>query len=256
MTIINPLKRKTVNSILASLIIFSCLASTLSSCILITESPTPLPTEVPIELTPIVTNSVTQVTLVSETEAVPEKPTISLTSEPPMTETEIPTQTVNPDIELVDEELAENIKNLMPKMWFYNDVSKKFEVRNSDEFTFLIYKKTKLLIFDMDGNEVGFASHFVETSPNAQMTDYFSLTDISRDTIIPIRLYSEMGNYTSRVYFTDGWYDTKQCMYGFVDQYTERKLDTVVYPQDVVDMFRESDIGNIQKGEKIVETAI
>lgn len=214
-----------------------------------TRTPTPSLTEANYELTPTPENLATQeLTLVPETEVATEMPTIPLTPEP----------TVNPDIEIVDEELAENIKNLMPEMWFYNDKSKNFEARDSSEFNFMIYKKTKLLIFDKDGNEVGFARYFARTSPDAEMTDYFSLTDISSETVIPLRIYSEMGNYTAKSIRTSEVATTKQCMFSFVEEFSEFRPVNKIYEQIAVDKTLEyaPDSRNIQKGEKMIETAI
>jgi hypothetical protein len=173
----------------------------------------------------------------------------------PPTLTPEPTATVNPDIEVVDEELAEQIKSVMPSMWVYDREQKKFVERSNEDFKFSIYKKTTLFITDGNGEEVGFARYFVKSSPDAEMTEYYSLTDISKDTVIPIKLYSQMGNYTAKVITYNGDFYTKQCMYGFVDEFTEFRLDTV-FPQEAVDMYANADMEKIQKGEEIVETAI
>jgi hypothetical protein len=142
-----------------------------------TKTPISSPTDVNYELTPTIVNPVTQeLTLVSPTEVTTEMPTLTLTPEP--------TATVNPETETVDEELAEKIKSFMPKMWVYNSVSKSFEVRNPNEFSFLISKRTKLLISDKEGNEVGFAKYFNKNSLDSQATVYYSLTDKSIDTLI------------------------------------------------------------------------
>jgi hypothetical protein len=176
-----------------------------------------------------------------------EMPTITLTPEP--------TATVNPDIEVVDDELAEQIKSVMPSMWVYDREQKKFVERSNEDFKFSIYKRTTLLITDGKGEEVGYARYFVKSSPDAEMTEYFSLTDKSVNTVIPLKLYSQMGDYTAKFITHSGNFYTKQCMYGFVDEYTEFKLDTI-FPQEAVDMYATTDIGNIQKGEIIAETAV
>jgi len=199
----------------------------------ITHTPTLSPTEVPVELTPTVENPATE--------------ELTLTLEP--------TATVNPDIEVVDEELEEQIKSVMPSMWVYDREQKKFVERSNEDFKFSIYKKTTLFITDGNGEEVGFARYFVKSSPDAEMTEYYSLTDISKDTVIPIKLYSQMGNYTAKVITYNGDFYTKQCMYGFVDEFTEFRLDTV-FPQEAVDMYANADMEKIQKGEEIVEIAI
>lgn len=208
-----------------------------------------LPTEVNYELTPTVQNPAPQeLTLVPETEV------------PTATATVIPTpeSTVNPDIEMVDEELAEQIKAAMPSMWVYDHEQKKFVERSNEDFKFTIYKKTTLYITDGNGEEVGFARYFVKNSPDAEMTEYYSLTDMSKDTVIPIKLYSQMGDYTAKKMTQKGNFDTKQCMYGFVDEYTEFRLNTI-YPQEAVDISKKyafDGIGNIQNGEKMIETAL
>jgi len=199
----------------------------------ITHTPTLSPTEVPVELTPTVENPATQ--------------ELTLTPEP--------TATVNPDIEVVDGELAEQIKSVMPSMWVYDREQKKFVERSNEDFKFSIYKKTTLFITDGNGEEVGYARYFVKSSPDAEMTEYFSLTDKSVNTVIPLKLYSQMGDYTAKVITHNGDFYTKQCMYGFVDEFTEFRLDTV-FPQEAVDMYANADMEKIQKGEEIVEIAI
>ena len=199
----------------------------------ITHTPTLSPTEVPVELTPTVENPATE--------------ELTLTLEP--------TATVNPDIEVVDEELEEQIKSVMPSMWVYDREQKKFVERSNEDFKFSIYKKTTLFITDGNGEEVGYARYFVKSSPDAEMTEYFSLTDKSVNTVIPLKLYSQMGNYTAKVITYNGDFYTKQCMYGFVDEFTEFRLDTV-FPQEAVDMYANADMEKIQKGEEIVEIAI
>lgn len=47
-------------------------------------------------------------------------PTETVTKIPTATLTPEPTVIVNPDIEVVDEELAEQIKSVMPSMWMYD----------------------------------------------------------------------------------------------------------------------------------------
>jgi len=199
----------------------------------ITHTPTLSPTEVPVELTPTVENPATE--------------ELTLTLEP--------TATVNPDIEVVDEELEEQIKSVMPSMWVYDREQKKFVERSNEDFKFSIYKKTTLFITDGNGEEVGYARYFVKSSPDAEMTEYFSLTDKSVNTVIPLKLYSQMGDYTAKVITHNGDFYTKQCMYGFVDEFTEFRLDTV-FPQEAVDMYANADMEKIQKGEEIVEIAI
>jgi len=223
-------KQNSTTSYSARIIILLILLCILSSCGVVVQAP-------------LSTESVNLVSLTPENTTV-EKPTDTPTPESTATLTPQPTPTATPEIELVDGFLAEEIRRLMPKMWFYNDVSKILEVRNPDEFTFLISKKTKLLIFDKDGNEVGFANYFVKTSPDANITDYFSLTDISKDTVIPLRLYSQMGDYTAKL----GIDTTKQCMFRFVEEFTEFRPNRS-YEQIAVDVTQEyaPDSRNIQK---------
>lgn len=224
------------------IIIFCTLLLCLDGCI-----PTPLllPTDATYELTQTPGH---ESTINPPTQVPTETPSATLTPEP----------TVNPDIEIVDEELAEQIKSVMPSMWVYDHEQKKFVERSNEDFKFTIYRKTTLYITDGNGEEVGYARYFVKNSPDAEMTDYFSLTDMSKDTVIPIKLYSQMGDYTAKVMTQKGDFDTKQCMYGFVDEYTEFRLNTV-YPQEAVDISKKyafDGIGNIQNGEKMVETAL
>ena len=182
-------------------------------------------------------------------------PTETVTKIPTATLTPEPTVIVNPDIEVVDEELAEQIKSVMPSMWMYDREQKKFVERSNEDFKFSIYKRTTLLITDGKGEEVGYARYFVKSSLDAEMTEYYSLTDISNDTVIPLKLYSRMGDYTAKVITHNGDFYTKQCMYGFVDEFTEFRLDTI-FPQEAVDMYANADMEKIQKGEEIVEIAI
>jgi len=215
-----------------------------------TKTPMPSPTEANYELTPTVVNPATQeLTLVSPTEVATEMPTITLTPEP--------TATINPEIEIVDKESAERIKSLMPEMWFYNDISKSFEVRNSDEFTFLISERTTLLISDKEGNEVGFAKYFTKNSPDAQMTEYYSLTDKSIDTLIPLKLYSQMGDYDEPILTTHGDLSGQKCMYGFVHGFDEEMLNFHTSQEE----FEESQkyASNLifnKEGDSLLQTAI
>lgn len=241
-------KRNSTTSFIARLFILILLASILSSCGTVLQ--VPIPTEVTNLKDSTVQKSTTQeLTLVSPTEMPTEISTSTMISEP--------TATAAPEIEIVDKVLAEKIKELMPTMWFYNEVSKRFEIRNSDEFSFLISKRTRLLIYDKEGNEVGFARYFVRNSPDAQMTEYYSLTDISKDTVIPIRLYSQMGNYTAMSIGSKETTTTKQCMYGFVEEYTEFTTDRI-YPQEIVDLTQKyaPDSRNFEQGEKMIEVAV
>ncbi|MEL7665871.1 MAG: hypothetical protein AAGU06_00335 [Candidatus Shapirobacteria bacterium] len=175
----------------------------------------------------------------------------------PPTLTPEPTAIVNPDIEIVDAELAEQIKSAMPPMWFYDHDQKKFVERSNEDFQFSIYKRTTLYISDGNGEEVGFARYFTKSILDNESTEYFSLTDISKDTVIPLKLYSQMGDYDAKSMTLSGNFDTKQCMFGFVEEYTEFKMDTV-FPQEAVDMSEKyaPDTRNIQKGEKMVEAAL
>ena len=201
----------------------------------------------------------------AETNTDPTQATYEFTPTPKATETMInpptltrePTATVNPDIEIVDAELAEQIKSAMPPMWFYDHDQKKFVERSNEDFKFSIYKRTTLYISDGNGEEVGFARYFTKSILDNESTEYFSLTDISKDTVIPLKIYSQMGDFNADMLTKDGTYTTKQCMYGFVEEYTEFKPNKV-YEQIAVDETNKyaSDVKNIQKGEKMIETAV
>ena len=217
MNIFAPLKRKSKNSIIVSFLILSVLAGMLGACNMNLVLPTPT-NAISVDLAPSQNSLSTQeLPSVSPTDVTTEMPTITLTAEP--------TATINPEIEIVDEELAKRIKSLMPKMWFYNDVSKSFEIRNPDEFLFLISERTKLLISDKEGNEIGFAKYFNKYSPDSQATEYFSLTDKSIDTLIPFKLYSQMGDYDKPILTSSGEKSVQKCMYGFVRGFDEEILN-------------------------------
>jgi hypothetical protein len=215
-----------------------------------TKTPISSPTDVNYELTPTIVNPVTQeLTLVSPTEVTTEMPTLTLTPEP--------TATVNPETETVDEELAEKIKSFMPKMWVYNSVSKSFEVRNPNEFSFLISKRTKLLISDKEGNEVGFAKYFNKNSLDSQATVYYSLTDKSIDTLIPLKLYSQMGEYDEPILTSHGDMSGQKCMYGFVHGFDEEMLNFFTSQKDFEQSQKyTSNLIFNKEGDDLLQTAI
>ena len=206
------------------------------------------------ETSPLPTDEITHTPTLSPTEVTP---TIENPALEALTLTPEPTATVNPDIEVVDEELAEQIKSVMPSMWVYDREQKNFVERSNEDFKFSIYKKTTLFITDGNGEEVGFARYFVKSSPDAEMTEYYSLTDISKDTVIPIKLYSQMGDYGEPKLSTSGYVSVQKCMYGFAHEFEEVILDQEV-TQKALDNTQKyaSDIIGMKDGDKLVQIAI
>ncbi len=82
-------------------------------------------------------SDITHTPTLSPTEVATEMPTATLTPEP--------TVIVNPDIEVVDEELAEQIKSVMPSMWVYDREQKKFVERSNEDFKIRFIKRQPYL---------------------------------------------------------------------------------------------------------------
>ncbi len=178
----------------------------------------------------------------------------------------IPEATGNPNVEVVSEELAEQIKSIMPPMWFYDRDQKKFVIRPNDDFVFSIYRRTTLRITDSNGEEVGYARYFNKNHLDSENTEYFSLTDQSRNTLIPLKLYSQMGEFNSRHSYTLSGIKMKpvECMFAFSENYqtyvdnTARSPESISAYQNAVAVQETYAPGatEIEFGDKLVETAL
>lgn len=154
--------------------------------------------------------------------------------------------------ETPDASLAEQIKSVMPAMWVYDHESKTFIERPVDDLTFSIFERTTLYIYDKDGNEVGFARYFLKSTLDSENTEYYSLTDESVDSLIPVKLYAQMGDFDiDKVYGID----TNQCMYAFSE-------DMATFPgpfnQSLIDDTNKYalDIAQISSGEEMMQAAL
>lgn len=243
----NCTQSKQINAItlFPCLIIFLMLASIVCSCDVIVRTPAPT------------ANNFTIPPTATKPAIATEIPASTNTPESTAIVTPEPSPTATPEIEVVDGELAESIRRLMPKMWYYNKTAKRFETRDSNELNFLLSKRTRLLIFDKDGNEVGFAFNFVKNAPDAKMTSYYALTDSSINTVIPLRLYSQVGFYGEPSLSRQGYVYYQKCMYAFAH---EPKLVPLNYeaPQIALDLTQKYalDLINIEEGEELAQKAI
>ena len=77
---------------------------------------------------------------------------------------------VDPRWETPDENLAEQIKSVMPVMWVYDREAKSFVERPAIDFSFSIFERTTLYIYDNDGNEIGFARYFTRSTLDNENT--------------------------------------------------------------------------------------
>lgn len=213
-------------------------------------------------------NSVSTEKIIAET--FPEKPTetqvftatLSLppTETPLPTATSIPEPTADPDIEAVDEELAEKIRNAMPPMWFYNREQKQFVIRPNEDFVFSIYKRTTLRITDSNGEEIGYARYFNKNRLDSENTDFFSLTDKSIHTQIPLKLYAQMGVFdpSHAIYGNGIELSPAECMFAFSENYQTYTYTDKVFPQAALDATEKYAPGvlDIEYGDELVETAL
>lgn len=174
------------------------------------------------------------------------------TSTPPATVTETVKPTEESKWEVPDASLVEQIKSTMPAMWVYDHESKTFIERPVDDLTFSIFERTTLYIYDKDGNEVGFARYFTGSNLENKNTEYYSLVDESVDTIIPMRFYSQMGDFGP----ADNGYKTVQCLYAFSDNMAV--VEDPYINQTMVDYTQKyaKDIIEIPSGEEMVQTAL
>lgn len=195
-------------------------------------------------------SSETQIPVPTETQIL--TPTFTPQATETLSPTITPEATVDPNVEVVSEELAEQIKSVMPPMWFYDRDQKKFVVRPNDDFVFSIYRRTTLRITDSNGEEVGYARYFNKNHLDSENTEYFSLTDQSRNTLIPLKLYSQMGEFKQRY----DAYTTKECLFAFSENYATQ-TSNLAYPQENIDWTNKyaSDI-NIANGDELVEEAL
>ncbi len=173
------------------------------------------------------------------------------------TTTATPESIVDPDIEAVDEVLAEQIRNSMPSMWVYDREQKQFVIRSNDDFVFSIYKRTTLRITNSNGEEIGYARYFNKNRPDSDASEYFSLTDKSENTIIPFKLYSQMGEFKTDNLTTIGKYNTKQCLFAFTNDLHVVKYN-FQFPQINMDWTNKyaSDTLDIVNGDELVQAGI
>ncbi len=202
-------------------------------------------------------SSETQIPVPTETQIL--TPTFTPQATETLSSTITPEATVNPNLEVVSEELAEQIKSVMPPMWFYDRDQKKFVVRPNDDFVFSIYRRTTLRITDSNGEEVGYARYFNKNHLDSENTEYFSLTDQSRNTLIPLKLYSQMGEFqTSGLLRSSERYDTKPCLFAFTDDFHTITHNDFSFTQTDIDITNQyaSDTFNTLNGDEITQAAI
>ena len=158
---------------------------------------------------------------------------------------------VDPRWETPDVNLAEQIKSVMPVMWVYDREAKSFVERPANDFSFSIFERTTLYIYDKDGNEIGFARYFTRSTLDNENTEYYSLVDQSVHTIIPLRLYAQMGEFVPR----DGAV-TPQCIFAFSED--GATITGVPLDQTQFDYSQKyaSDMIGIADGEELMQTAL
>ena len=151
-----------------------------------------------------------------------------------------------------DATLTEQIKSTMPTMWFYDREAKSFVERSVDDLSFRIFERTTLYIYDKEGNEIGFVKYFTGGNLENENTEYYSLVDESTNSIIPMRLYSQMGDY-----IPSGSTVAPQCMFAFSD---EPNQHTVPNPtsQSYYDFNHNltSDMLQISSGEELMQVGL
>ena len=162
-----------------------------------------------------------------------------------------PEPTVDTRWEIPDDSLAEQIKSAMPVMWVYDHESKTFVERPTVDLTFSIFERTTLYIYDKEGNEIGFARYFTKSNLENENTEYYSLVDQSVNTVIPMRLYSQMGDFIPSESAV-----APQCIFAFSD-----KPDYIDVPnanQTYYDFNRAltSDMVQISSGEELMQVGL
>jgi len=183
-------------------------------------------------------------------------PTLTYIAEPTATNTLVPTFTPDPDIEVVDEALAEQIRAAMPDIWVYDRKQKQFVVRSNEDFQFTIYKRTTLYITDGNGEEVGYARYFSKTTLDSENTQYYSLTDKSVNSLIPMKLYSQMGEFKAATPGMGGL-EVEKCMFAFSEDFHILTTDFKL-PQQNIDWKDKyaNDTLNISNGDEMVQKAL
>lgn len=178
-------------------------------------------------------------------------PSLTYTPIATPTETPAPEPTVDLRWEIPDANLAEQIKNVMPVMWKYDRETKTFIERPIDGLSFSIFERTTLYIKDENGNEIGYARRFSKSILDNKNTEYYSLTDESIDSLIPIKLYAQMGDFGIA---DDGW-STNQCMYAFSENMATAEAP---FDQTGIDYTQKYalDIAQIPDGEKMIQMAL
>ena len=153
--------------------------------------------------------------------------------------------------ETPDASLVEQINSAMPVMWTYNRETKTFVEVPTNGFSFSIFERTTLFIKDENGNEIGYARRFLKSVLDSENTEYFSLTDKSTNSLIPIKLYAQMGDFNPS---TDG-FNTSQCMFAFSEN-----MATFPGPfnQNLIDRTNKYalDIAQISDGEEMMQAAL
>ncbi len=138
-----------------------------------------------------------------------------------------------------------------PLKWVYDHESKTFVERPTVDLTFSIFERTTLYIYDKEGNEIGFAKYFTGSNLENENTEYYSLTDQSTKTMIPIRLFAEMGDFDVEA----NGIDTNQCMYAFSEN-----MATFPGPfnQNLIDGTNKYalDIAQISDGRDMMQAAL
>ena len=136
-------------------------------------------------------------------------------------------------------------------MWYYDREAKSFVERSADDFSFRIFERTTLYIYDKEGNEIGFAKYFTRSNLENENTEYYSLTDQSTKTMIPIRLFAEMGDFD----IAANGIDTNECVYAFSEN-----MATFPGPfnQNLIDRTNKYalDIAQISDGEEMMQAAL
>ena len=143
----------------------------------------------------------------------------------------------------------------MPEMWTYDRNTKTFVTRDVASVEFYYKNETTILIFDEEGNQIGYIRRFDKNILGSNSIRYFSsLTDRSTRTIFPIEFYSQMGNYDQEIITHEGTFEVEQHLFAFSENYA-------IFPdhtEGIAEYSREvaSDIIDTANGEEMIQLAL
>jgi len=174
--------------------------------------------------------------------------TVSTEVAPP----EVVTDTIT--LEQVSPELSEQIMEIMPPLWTFDQETQTFIERTDTTYDFYYVNNNTLIVIDANGNQVGYIRRFYAGKIDSDATEFYAITEAAGNRF-PIRLLSQMGPYTtSNLGQSTGTTYTKPWMLAFF----KHTITDITIPQSVVDYDAQFSAESLLQtsGEDMIELAL